>query len=741
MIHPYRVAPVLLVPLALACGFPPPADPSPQAVPGEIREFRARQQAESVALVHDALPTKQILFGDLHVHTTLSADAFMMALPFLQGDGAHPPADACDYARFCSGLDFWSINDHAESLSPRHWQQTKESVRQCNAVSGDSTNPDLVTFLGWEWTQVGDTAAEHYGHKNVIFRDIEDDRVPSRPISALTPQMRAALRTGIPLSLQASILLHDWANRGLYLDVLSFVRELQRTPHCAAGVDVRDLPDDCLESAETPAELFEKLRQWGLESIVIPHGTTWGLYTPPASSWDKQLAGAMHDPERQVLIEVYSGHGNSEEYRDWRPVEPDGEGGLRCPVPTKEYEPCCWRAGEIIRSRCAGASEDECERRVAAAQQHYVDAGILGHLTVPGAAVEDWRDCGQCRDCFLPAFNFRPAASAQYALALSNFEAGEDAPRRFRFGFIASSDNHSARPGTGYKEHARLALTEASGPCSEEWRTRVMLPAQPQEPEAKPFVLEPGMLQGQVWDTERASSFFLTGGLVAVHAEGRDRDSIWNALKRREVYGTSGDRILLWFDLLNGPDGVASMGSEVLLGEVPQFRIRAVGALEQLPGCPRDAVLPEERLERLCRGECFHPGDERRRIERIEVVRIRPQTRSGEPMAPLIDDPWRVFPCEREAAGCVIDFQDPDFVAAGRETIYYVRALQEPTNAVNAAGLRCRRNADGDCLDVDPCWGDYRTDRDDDCLAPVSERAWSSPIYVVLQPSVQPTRP
>ena len=32
---------------------------------------------------------------------------------------------------------------------------------------------------------------------------------------------------------------------------------------------------------------------------------------------------------------------------------------------------------------------------------------------------------------------------------------------RIRFGFIAASDNHSARPGTGYKESARSEFTEA----------------------------------------------------------------------------------------------------------------------------------------------------------------------------------------------------------------------------------------------------------------------------------------
>ena len=127
---------------------------------------------------------KQILFGDLHAHTTYSFDAYNISLPMYEGEGSHPPADACDFARYCSGLDFWSINDHAEGLTPRQWSQTRDMVRQCNAAAGDPANPDMVTFLGWEWTQIGNTPKEHYGHKNVILRDTAEGKVPRRPVSS-----------------------------------------------------------------------------------------------------------------------------------------------------------------------------------------------------------------------------------------------------------------------------------------------------------------------------------------------------------------------------------------------------------------------------------------------------------------------------------------------------------------------------------------------------------------------------
>jgi hypothetical protein len=233
-----------------------------------------------------------------------------------------------------------------------------------------------------------------------------------------------------------------------------------------------------------------------------------------------------------------------------------------------------------------------------------------------------------------------------------------------------------------------------------------------------------------VFETERQASFFLNGGLAAVHASGRDRDSIWEAMERKEVYGTSGPRILLWFDLLNAPGGSpAPMGSEVTLEDSPIFQVRAVGSFEQKPGCPPDALgaLAPDRLERLCQGECYHPSDRRRPITRIEVIRIRPQENPGEEVAALIEDPWRVLPCPGDPAGCQVAFSDDEYRSSGRDALYYVRAIEAPSPAVAADPLGCSYDEKGRCVEVNPCFG---RPNDDECLAETEERAWSSPIFV-----------
>jgi hypothetical protein len=696
--------------------------------PAAVAQTTAAQAASIQSL--GASPSKQVLFGDFHVHTTFSFDAFLISLPMTGGaGGSRPPADACDFARYCSALDFWSINDHAENLTQHLWTETVDSVRQCNAVAGDPANPDLVTYLGWEWSQIGTTPDNHYGHKNVVLLETGDGAIPTRPISSTGPRTERT-RAGLPLRARLGLVALN-GRRGI--DFTRLLGHVTNTPQCPQGVPVRDLPLDCMESATTPELLFEKLDDWGLPSFVIPHGTAWGIYTPAGSDWRKQLAG--HDPKRQTLVEIYSGHGNSEQLPPWRSVDVGPDGTLSCPAPSDDYLPSCWQAGVLIEARCleVGEAAVECQRRAAEARQNYVEGFQGGWKTLPGFEADDWLDSGQDRHGFQPAFNYRPRSSVQYMLAVRDF-SDPAGPKGFEFGFIGSSDTHTASSGNGYREFARGEMTEGRGAMPGARRGSPVIfgsTSAATEPVAESVPFSPaGVSPLQLFELERASAYFVTGGLVAVHAQGRNRNAIWDALQRKEVYATSGRRTLLWFDLIDA-SGSLPMGSSTVRNAMPRFRVRAAGSFEQKPGCPDHSVaaLGAERIDSICRGNCYHPSDTRRPITRIEIVKIRPQVALDEPLDDLIEDPWRTFPCPADGSGCVIEFADADFAQDSRDTVYYARAIEAPAPLIHGNNpLGCNYDESGSCTTVDPCAG--ATPVDDDCLSEGEPRAWSSPIFV-----------
>lgn len=658
--------------------------------------------------------TTKILYGDLHVHTSYSLDAAIFDTSAVKGTGYTTPADACDFARYCSGLDFWSINDHAEAISPWQWQATREAVRQCDQIS-DPAVPDMVSFLGWEWTQ-GTTRPEpagHYGHKNVIFRDLGEGLAPTRPIAARNDSVWRQMATAPTLIRGLALLGMSRLNLAGYESVAAHLASVSEMVDCEQA-DVRDLPSNCYEFADTPTELYEKLDQWGFEALVIPHGLGWGTTNPIGADFAYQMD--EHNTKYQRLLEVNSGHGNSEIYRDMSIVLP---GDTVCPKPANGYTPCCWQAGEIIRSRCEKNGGDDCLDRAGHTREKYLEAlnpvSMLNKARsiVPSTHPDDWGQCDQLTDSFQPAYNYQPKQSAQYMLTLG------DKDQRYRPGFIGSSDNHTGRPGTGYKEVSRRFMTDGKDPG-------VPFPPgnsgsdQPEEPSGLPFIDD---------QEDAVNAFFYTGGLVAVHSRDRSREAIWDALQARAVYGTSGPRIGLWFELIDGYGNSHHMGSELKLATPPIFRIGATGSIKQNLGCPdyAQAALGAKRIQELCRNECFNPSDQAYRIDRLEIVKILPRNSASENPADLIQDPWRVFDCSGQDSHCTAEFTDPDYVEDGREAAYYVRAIQEATDTIQGDPFGCEYDGEGNCVQSNYCIG---IDREEDCLSPAQHRAWSSPIYV-----------
>ncbi len=680
-----------------------------------------------------ALDGTDILFGDPRVYTRYSDAAHLLGLSALGGDGARPVADACDYARFCSAVDFWGTADHAELLTPARWRETLATLSQCNTIARQTDTHATEAFAGFTWSPVSAGSMTMATPAQVLFAETTPELAAVQPIGAG--------------GLGAAVLRHDSLIEQLGL--IRFAAQQSTLNFASHTRDTRafaDCPDDatgadCRPVATTERELQARLANAGFDYQLTNIASTYGLYTAA-------LAEATHDDTAtSELFEIMSGYGSAEEYRVFRDAIA-GSDNPSCPPPADNHLPACWRAGELIAERCRrdGLSYSVCEQRAANARQLYVSAGVAGHLTMGGETPDDWLDAGQCRDCFLPAFNYRPQGSAQYRLARRQFDAAGQPQRRY-LGFTGASASHRARPGNGYKERDRALNTDAF--ALSDPRVGDVLFGQRGDAGATAAPLAPHVLQLLNGNTKtsarglvqtgprvlgehrRANAYRFTGALTAVHAASRTREDIWAALAQRAVYATSGDRILLWFDLENTPDSRRlPMGSRTTQTSTPRFVVRAAGAYKQRAGCA-DAtrqVLGAQRLNTLCGGECFHPSEERKLISRIEVVRVRPQQSADEPIDALIDDPWLRHACEPDPAGCRFTFTDPDYVAGQRDTTYYVRAIESPSPAVNAGTLECVIDADGHCIAVNPCNGEDATGGD--CRALIEERAWSSPIYV-----------
>ena len=683
-------------------------------------------------------PPEPIFWGDLHVHTGFSLDAFAYGT----GIGRYPE-EAGIFALYCSKLDFYAITDHAEMLtSTQAWPETLRSIQAMNRMAearrDRNGDPIIVAFPGFEWTQ-----RSPFNHKNAIFLYDDQARLVPGPIAAGN-----GIQSASPVGIY----------KGLH------------NPRVA----------------KTPALLFTMLRREcadsgsGCQVIVIPHGNAWGQFY---TDWKLQLP--MHDPDLQVAIEVYSKHGNSEEYSYFPPDyrfyhegkevsaefctgkslkqassfwAPKPEKGKEfpscekvCQAPTASYLPCCWRAGEIVAERCLDPKSPWCEQQIALARREgkpfpkKLSPAELAKLKPnfrlkPGEAEAlDWGVCGQCLDCYQPAMNYVNTGSVQAALALAMIEPGQPA-RSYHFGFVASTDTHSGAPGE-VKE------------------------GRPNNLELPPFW---ATAASYPFGSERLWNFFNPGGLAAVEALHRTREDLFAAIKAKHTYGTSGARIEVWARAVvdDGEKKVVGMGAEAGSRNRPVFYLKVRGALAEDPTCPYEdepnlkANLSRESFARVCKSQCYRTLDHRVPIARIEVIKIlQPMTQAEtevpnlewSPQNPqgLIHDPYHVEQIHREQVDW--SWSDPAFAdePAGRVAAYYFRVIQEPTEGYNCnpiallqSGQTCQSKVGHDKIEreVNPQNGGQPKPRSgfkDACYTdpqkPESycqERAWTSPFYI-----------
>ena len=174
---------------------------------------------------------------------------------------------------------------------------------------------------------------------------------------------------------------------------------------------------------------------------------------------------------------------------------------------------------------------------------------------------------------------------------------------------------------------------------------------------------------------------FSPGGLIVLWAEENTRDSLFEAMRRREAYSTSGTRPTVRF--FGGPDlapGLCSAGNLVSQGYADGVPMG--GRIEATPssGSPRFVVMANQDP-----GTTGFPGTPLSEIQVIKgwvdsqgITHESVTSISGTAPSPLAVDPAT---CQTDGSGFATlcaEWEDPAFDPT-EHAFYYVRVLESPT--------------------------------------------------------------
>ncbi len=285
----------------------------------------------------------------------------------------------------------------------------------------------------------------------------------------------------------------------------------------------------------------------------------------------------------------------------------------------------------------------------------------------------------------------------------------------FQLGFIGSTDTHSATPGGTEEDN----YTGHLGRRDTGYRN----------------------IQDHFFDNP--------GGLAVVWAEENSRDAIFEAMRRRETYATSGTRPIvrlfagadLQDDMCSGPEVIAEadrlgvpMGGELAgLAEGEAMRL-LVSAMKD-SGSPG---LPGNDLQRVqvIKGWVDHEGNTHEKVYDV----------AGSPDNGAWVNPQSCAPTGSGHQSLCAVWEDPDF-DRGEDAFYYVRVLENPSCrwstlqcqalGVNPFAENCQAQADirNEELKDDGAIGNIFNrccldPKDEPFYSPViQERAWTSPIW------------
>ncbi len=612
--------------------------------PGPGAAFERTEERQPCA---ERNPLRNPYFGDTHVHTTFSYDAWGQgtratprdAYRFARGEeiGVQPydtDGKPLRTVRLRRPLDFNVVTDHAEMLGENHICRTPD-------VPGYNS---LVCIISRRWPMLAYT---------LVNSQIFDVTAPQR-YSFGGPDGRDCVEAAAAPWKEIQDAAEEAYDRSAACGFTSFVGfEWSGAPDSGMihrnivfrNAVVPRLPMSYIED-HTPERLWERLRAEcidlhnGCDAIAIPHnsnlsnGQLFRAETSDGKPFTREYAEARAALE--VLVEVTQHKGDSE-------------------------------------CRAGGASADE----------------LCGFESLPFAKM---------RESATP-WSITPPPPLSYvreALGEGLVQQTKIGANPFKLGLIGATDTHLGVSGMTDEDQF---IGHGAGLAT----SRLEIPKMPDN-----VLLNPG-------------------GLAVVWAEENSRDALFDAMRRREVYGTTGPRMLVRFfggwdyseDLCTSADfvprayaGGVPMGAD--LPSPPQGSDRgpalAVWAFRD-PGTKEFPGTPLQRIQII--KAWVEDGKAREKV--IDVAGNRDNGATVDPAT-----------CVRSGEGadrlCAV-WRDPEFDPK-TPALYYARIVENPSCRWNA--YVCNREK-VDCnatvlAELASCC---------DPLVPktIQERAWTSPIW------------
>ena len=653
----------------------------------------------------DFNPYRNPYFGDLHVHTTYSYDAANFGT-------RTDPFDAYDFARgmeiglapYNEGgdptrtvqlrrpLDFAAVTDHAEffaetSICTDPSSSAYESFT-CRAYRGSGGNGiDLLSFLVFTLYVIDPTPVPSalctFLPEECAYRDQEAWQTIQDAAEAVYDRGPACSFT--------SFVGYEYTGTSLLASLHRNV--IFRGTQVADPVSYIDapIPEQLWQMLDATCTLAGK----GCELLTIPHNTNMGggaFFNPVSETGNPYTANeAARRARLEPLMEIYQNKGASECI--------GGEDPL-----SSEEELCGF---ELMTPQVCTGSPDDGPNCVPLCSNMPGGTNFGAYL-------------GRC---------VQPSDFARGALRRGLSEQSRTGTNPFKMGFIGSTDTHNSTPG-----YVREDDYQGSSGFSDD-----------ELPERLGGLTGEGLgkvLTEWLLPNPDFNKFYSPGGLAVIWAEENTRNALFDAMKRRETYATSGSRIIVrFFGGWEYPERLCEQTDLIERGYATGVPMGG-----DLPPLPKSGVAPKFLVSALRdTGTPDFPGTQLQRIQIIKgwiendetgETRERVHEVAGDPSNGASVDPTT---CETHGSGfdslCAV-WADPDF-DPNQSAFYYARVVENPTCRwsqwqCNAAGVDCSS------MDLE---GPLANCCNRSIPSTVQERAWTSPIWYTPQTVTMTSRP